>query len=286
MTGVIYKIENKVSGKVYIGQTRQQGKRRLQAHLRELRRNNHDNIYFQSAFNKYGEESFEYKVVERCEVSKLDEIEVRWIEHYKLLKGVYNLESGGGSGKELHESTRRKMSEITKSHGWVGGNHPGSVRVICIDTKEVFNSIIEASEKIGCNYDNVHQVCLGNNVSARGKCGKYYQFAYYEEGKNYKLKKLKGIKTPKRVVLVNTKEFFNSTREASLKTGVAQSKISLCCNGKRNFAGRFENGDWMKWVFEEDYDENKTYSFKRKRIQTQETRNKISEALKKRKHAI
>lgn len=262
--GVIYKIENLVNGKVYIGQTKQNFERRLKDHLWMLRNGKHDNKHLQNAWNKYGSNNFGFSVVEKCDIEKLDEAERFWIAYYKALKGVYNLESGGTKNKEIHESTRSKMSEITKSHGWVGGKHPNAKKVVCIDTGVIYPSIVEASEDIGCNYDNIHQVCLGNNVCAKGKDGKYYQFAYYEEGKSYELKQIRNIKIPKKVICVNTGEIFNSTREAAEKTGVQQSHISQCCNGKRNFAGQMPNGDYRVWEFLANFDLNKKYTFEKR----------------------
>lgn len=259
--GVIYKIENLVNGKVYIGQTVQSPKRRESAHKRNLRKGIHDNDFLQKAWNKYGEENFKFSIVEKCTESNIDNLEVKWINFYRNKNVSYNLESGGKTNKKIHKSTKEKMSKITKSHGWIGGKHPCAKKVICINTGKIYSSVIEASNDIGCNYDNVHQVCLGNNLSAKGIDGNYYQFSYYNKGEIYKLKQLKNIKEPKKVICINTKEIFSSTQEASKATGALQSKISLACNGKRKHAGRMPNGDYIAWEFLDNYDINKKYSF-------------------------
>lgn len=262
--GTIYKIENLVNGNVYVGQTVRQFKERKKQHLSLLRRNIHDNQHLQNAWNKYGEKNFNFSIIEKCKIEDLDEAEIFWISYYKEFVAVYNLESGGNKNKKLSKETRRKLSEATKSQGWIGGKHPRARKVICIDTGVIYPSIVEASQYIGCNYDNIHQVCLGNNVCAKGKDGKYYQFAYYQEGMKYELKPIKNIKEPKKVICVNTGEIFDSTHEASIKTGVSQSKISMCCNGKRRHAGRLENGEWLVWEFLENYNPNKKYVFNKK----------------------
>lgn len=61
----IYSIKNKVNGKIYIGQSTDIIDR-LRHHLSELRHNRHSNSYLQRSFNKYGEENFEFDVVEEC----------------------------------------------------------------------------------------------------------------------------------------------------------------------------------------------------------------------------
>jgi hypothetical protein len=169
----------------------------------------------------------------------------------------------------LHDATKIKLSKAVKNLHKTDLEYRRKYleakarQVICIDTGKIYISVAEASRELGIRYDNIHQVCIGNNNCARGNDGHYYQFAYYEKGVEHKLKKIKNLKTPKAVVCVNTGETFNSTREAAQKTGVGQSHISQCCNGKRRFAGRMENGDWIIWEFEENYNPNKEYDFTR-----------------------
>ena len=54
MTIGIYQIQNKINGKIYIGQSIDIEKR-LKQHLRYLRKSQHYNSHFQNAFDKYGE---------------------------------------------------------------------------------------------------------------------------------------------------------------------------------------------------------------------------------------
>ena len=63
----IYQIKNLVNGKLYIGQTINY-KSRKEKHLSLLRRNDHHNPYLQKAYNKYGEDAFEFSILheEEC----------------------------------------------------------------------------------------------------------------------------------------------------------------------------------------------------------------------------
>lgn len=278
--GAIYKIENLINKKVYIGQTVKKPQRRFQAHRSLLKRNIHDNDHLQKAWNRYGEENFKFEIIENYPLHELDNIEIELISKYRKINKCYNLESGGNSQKELSESTKNKLSKSIKDLHENNKEYrlkflEGRARkIICINTGGIYNSIVEASEDFNINYTNIHQVCCGNSNSARGCDGNYYQFAYYEKGKEYKLIKLENINTPRNVVCVNTGEVFKSTVEASNKTKIQQSHISNCCNGTRNFAGRMQNGDWIKWVFEDDYNPAYNYTFQRKVSIT--TRNKMS----------
>ncbi|MCM3387334.1 GIY-YIG nuclease family protein [Ureibacillus chungkukjangi] len=77
----IYKILNKLNGKVYIGQSKRLSVR-INSHKRALRNNAHDNIHLQKAFNKYGEDSFEYIIIEECTDDILTDRELFWINYY------------------------------------------------------------------------------------------------------------------------------------------------------------------------------------------------------------
>ena len=94
----IYKVTNKINGKVYIGQSVDIG-RRWRQHMTAK-----DDIYFHKAIQKYGVENFEWEVIEKCKKSELDERESYWIEYYDSFNNGYNCTKGGDgvSGGEDH----------------------------------------------------------------------------------------------------------------------------------------------------------------------------------------
>ena len=62
----IYKIQNLLNGKLYIGQS-VDIESRWRIHIVELRNNYHHNTCLQNAWNKYGEDNFLFEVIEECE---------------------------------------------------------------------------------------------------------------------------------------------------------------------------------------------------------------------------
>lgn len=62
----VYAITNKINGKVYVGSSADIEKR-WNYHRRELSKNSHKNKHLQNAWNKYGENNFEFTIVEACE---------------------------------------------------------------------------------------------------------------------------------------------------------------------------------------------------------------------------
>ena len=67
---VVYKIECIVDGRFYIGASINAHKRHLE-HFNDLRKRKHHNIFLQRAFDKYGEDSFTYKVLEEFQEEEL-----------------------------------------------------------------------------------------------------------------------------------------------------------------------------------------------------------------------
>ena len=61
----VYMIKNKINGKFYIGSS-VDITYRWARHKRQLRNGNHHSIHLQRAWDKYGEENFEFKVIEEC----------------------------------------------------------------------------------------------------------------------------------------------------------------------------------------------------------------------------
>lgn len=95
----IYCIRCNANGRVYIGRTKNL-EQRIRQHLSELRRGYKKemrNPLFQEDFDKYGEESFSYYVLER-DVSPGDVVdrENYWINKYKSNRRQYGYNDLGG----------------------------------------------------------------------------------------------------------------------------------------------------------------------------------------------
>jgi len=90
MNTSIYKIKNKTNQKFYIGSTND-FQRRWAEHSNDLRKNKHTNRHLQAAWNKYGEEAFEFEVIARCKEEHLIENEQLWLNTYAGEKFCYNI---------------------------------------------------------------------------------------------------------------------------------------------------------------------------------------------------
>lgn len=86
----IYKFESKKTHKVYIGQSVNINKRKWE-HLN----NPSNNSLIDKRLKEYGEEAFDFEILELCKPEELDEKEKYWINYYDSYKNGYNLTKGG-----------------------------------------------------------------------------------------------------------------------------------------------------------------------------------------------
>jgi group I intron endonuclease len=168
----IYKISNTANGKIYVGSAVHIGQR-WRYHRSCLRRNKNRSIYLQAAWNKYGEPSFVFSVLEYVEdKSKLIEREQYWIDELRAaVKGIgYNISPTAGStlGVKQTEETRRKV-QAAKT-GW---RHSAEARVRMsiaqkgrIVTEEAKQKISEALT--GRRYSTETREKIGKNHPLRG----------------------------------------------------------------------------------------------------------------------
>lgn len=111
----IYGIHNMINNHIYVGKTGMNFGDRWDSHRALLRSNKHFNKYLQNAWNKYGEENFEFIIIEECSVEELNDKEQYYIKMHREQNLSYNLADGGEGGaflgKHLSEETKRKIGE-------------------------------------------------------------------------------------------------------------------------------------------------------------------------------
>jgi len=109
--GIIYKVKNKVNGKIYIGQTTRTLKCRMKEHINDQRK-----YYLHNALRKYGKENFQWEVLEHCDSKEeLDEMEFHYIKQYNSFgKSGYNL-TYGGEGFVGYKHSKKTLKKISLS---------------------------------------------------------------------------------------------------------------------------------------------------------------------------
>ena len=112
----IYRITNTINSRSYIGKTGVNFGSRWDCHKAQLNGGYHSNPYLQRAWDKYGEEAFDFRVIKIVDnTSVLDDLEKKYIKQYKDKGKSYNILDGGDGGfaigRHLSEETKRKIGE-------------------------------------------------------------------------------------------------------------------------------------------------------------------------------
>ena len=98
MYGSIYKITNKINGKIYIGQTIQKPIERFYQHCAKSAKGEVLNMPIHKAILKYGKNNFSFEILETINKNKLNERERYWISYYDSYNSGYNATFGGQKG--------------------------------------------------------------------------------------------------------------------------------------------------------------------------------------------
>lgn len=130
----IYKIYNKINGRVYIGQT-VNFKARKQYHKDHLKKQIHDNPYLQEDYNEYGLFVFIFEIIETLDnKDKANNQEDYWIDYFGGIESdrVYNCKNNIRNNKVMvfktsatKKSQNIKLSNDTKRLMALG--HKGNI---------------------------------------------------------------------------------------------------------------------------------------------------------------
>lgn len=153
----IYKITNVNNDKVYIGSSVDVSKRKYK-HFWMLRKGIHDNNHLQNSFNKEGEKSFLFEVLEYCGSEFLVERENHYISKYKSVENDngYNMATVNDFRRNTYnEEVKLKISKYNLKKN---GNFTKFYLInIKTDEKFTFESLVD-----GANY-------LINNGFSKGR---------------------------------------------------------------------------------------------------------------------
>ena len=104
----VYQITNNENLKIYIGSSKQIEKR-WKAHIRELNNNKHSNKFLQEDWNKYGEKSFKFEILEET-----DE-DLRWNVEQEYLEDLIPFYRNG-NGYNINEHSEYRNSTSLRLH--------------------------------------------------------------------------------------------------------------------------------------------------------------------------
>lgn len=240
----IYCIENLLDGKCYYGQS-SDIRRRFRDHLKHLVKGVHDNSRLQHAFNKYGSEAFEMRIIQLLPIADLNGAEQALLDAYAGKEHCYNImrsvektfrgrrhssealekmsqtwfgkgENHVNYGKHLGQDVRQKISEAHKG------------KVLSEETKKKL-SVLNSGEK--------HPL-----FDKKGSEHPAYGHKWSEETRA----KMKPVIQQQQTEVIQydrttgmIQAEFSSLKEVEKITGVKYQSISRCCRGIRPTAGGF-----------------------------------------------
>lgn len=172
----IYKWENKINHKCYIGQSIDLGSR-LRHHVYNFK-HNRCNAPIYRAFNKYGIENFDVEVLYIIDHPEsnikplLDRLEIAYIEKYNSYGGTgYNQTRGGDSGILGYKFTEEQLRRVKKNAIVSGKECCIGVYIYNIKTNWTIYSpsISFAANIIGCKHSAVSRTAHGLQHSINGE---------------------------------------------------------------------------------------------------------------------
>lgn len=151
----IYKIENLINGKKYIGQSVDVHARLLdhkRVNERPLSTVQHKYPLYR-ALKKYGLENFSYELIEECKKEELDDKEIYWIAYYHTYINDpqcngYNLTMGGAGNRQITQEEIDNFIEL-----WEQGLSVGEIAIL---TERTNHPIIKYL-KLYCSSYNIEE---------------------------------------------------------------------------------------------------------------------------------
>lgn len=183
----IYKVTNKVNGKIYIGQTIKTVNRRWFRHVNDAENNVLD-THFARAIRKYGKESFVVETIDVADTQEeLTQKEQYWIRYYNSVNDGYNeTDATSKCGGNTYLSKTEDEMRVIKSkirNTKLGGRNPNAkaIKMIDIRTGEtiIFSSQKECADFLGLpSHHPISRRCRGEIVTPLNGI---YQFEFYNE---------------------------------------------------------------------------------------------------------
>lgn len=171
-------------------------------------------------------------------------------KHYILFK---NLTKEEAEQKEIeliarYNTTDRKYGYNVSAGGdtplLTGANNPGSIKVVCINTGEIFDTINDAAIKYNICDRCISACCKGtrHTTGNHPDTGERMIWQYYDEWLIEPKKHNKSIRIKKsdekRVMCIETGVIYNSITEAADSIGLHRTTVGKVCRGKQKTAGK------------------------------------------------
>lgn len=232
-------------------------------HMCALRCGKHYNNHLQRAWDLYGEENFDAAVLELCDIDRLDDREIYYIDKYNSFKEGYNQTVGGGGirGVVFSEESKKKMRESHRDVSYE--KHPQAKKIVLVNTGEIFDCINLAAEKYNIAHADISKCAKGKSRSAGSYNCKRLVWAYYDtyrkmsEDEIYNTLFLaenwrKGgmCYKARKVICTQTNRIFDTISDAANYYGVSNCTMSDACRTRHKIKKK-ECNNLTFWFYDE-----------------------------------
>jgi|GEM_PF-3219803 group I intron endonuclease len=233
----IYGIKCSDNGKMYVGSAVWISKR-WSGHRCRLNNNQHHSQHLQNSWNKYGEKSFIFGIIELCDKSDLLKREEFWIEYFKALDREFGFNALNADRKNMSEETKKKISKSLRGTKRTEETKEKMRQAQQNRSKEWRNKI--SLGKKNKKFTKEHKQKLSKAAKRRWfsiKKDKTETSSLWSEEHKRKMSQAKIGKVPvwslKSVFCVETGEVFDGIVKAAERLGVTASAISNSIRRKR-----------------------------------------------------
>lgn len=217
----IYKIQNKINNKIYIGQSVDISRRDREHKNKSFDKNSSDyNSAIGRAIRKYGYENFSFETIEECSIEELNDKERYWISYYNSYENGYNLTLGGTEGFSIQQYLPVYQYDLEGNFLNTFTNVHEAASVLNISSHSIQNNLLNKTKS--CNgfiwsYNKTEKIKNGfSNIPV---------IAFTFEGEKYKT--------------------FPSISMASKETGDTQEVIKSSCENNEHTGKYYQYRYWI-----------------------------------------
>jgi len=248
----VYKISNILSGRYYIGYSTNIN-RRFTVHRSKLKKNCHDNIFLQRAYNLDGEDKFKYEIIHKCDTEEeAKEIELQYLTDLNIRNIIYNLNFNNSGGDLLtnhpdkekirekiiktqlenmsklsSEERKQKYGKFGENNGMYGKTHTDEVRKQLSDTHKGNTYCLGKKAS-----DETRQKISENAKLKIGEKNPFYGKHHSEETIKKIKEKSKGRLPPNIIKILIDEKIYISITEASRQLNIPTPTILWRLNSK------------------------------------------------------
>lgn len=158
---IIYKVQNKITNKVYIGQTVNSLEQRKNEHIKFSKTKN---THFLNALRSYGERNFTWEVIDTAKTKEeLNEKEIKYIQEYNSIENGYNMIEGGTGGYNKFAVEANKKKRKGKTYSQIYSSPEMVERVLQSRRKNVNDNFKKFTKEKRTEYGKMGAEALNNS---------------------------------------------------------------------------------------------------------------------------